>query len=155
MLTGVWTGNFPILIQCLDLISCFPQNIGLSKYSPNSTNLKTQVIHNNMFSSLWHCGVMVITTVQHSTKTKPRFWAGSNTGLNLLVVCNGENLSQCFQLDIRVGKASTVLEKQFFVIMLFSWKDKQRNQEHIYFSIQIISSASFNANTVNGDVWKK
>ena len=63
-------------------------------------------------------GVVVITTTQlHSTKLELRFCACSNPAHSVLDICNGENLWQLSQLDIRLNTShqSTIAQKRFII----------------------------------------
>ena len=67
-----------------------------------------------------HRGVVVITTAQfHSIKPEVRFCAGSNPACGMLEICDGDDLWQWYQLEIRLNAfyRSTILQKQFIIIM--------------------------------------
>ena len=66
------------------------------------------------------CGVVVITTAQlHSTKPELRFCTGSNSARGVSEICNGEDLWQWSQLEIRLNsfRQSTIPQKQFIIII--------------------------------------
>ena len=50
----------------------------------------------NISTTLWHCGVVVITTAQlHSTKPELRFCTDSNPACGVSEIWDGKNLWQC------------------------------------------------------------
>ena len=62
---------------------------------------------------------MVITTAQlYLTKPELRFCAGSNPDRSVSEICNGEDLGQWSQLEIRPNafRRSTISQKQFIII---------------------------------------
>ena len=72
-------------------------------------------------TSLWLCGVVVITTAQfHSTKSELSFCTGSNLACGVLQVHDGEDLWQWSQLEIRLNAffQSTIPQKQFIIIII-------------------------------------
>ena len=71
---------------------------------------------NKQITYLWHHGVVVITTAKlHSTKPELRFCAGSNPACDVLKICDGEDLWQWSQLEIRLNAFHrlTIPQKQF------------------------------------------
>ena len=66
-------------------------------------------------------GVVVISTAQlHSTKLELRFCAGSNPARGVSEICDGENLWQWSQLEIRLNafRRSTIPQKQIIIIII-------------------------------------
>ena len=79
--------------------------------------------HLRISLALWHCGVVIITTVQlHSTKPELRFCTGSNPTHDKLEICNAEDLWQQPRLEIRLNTFcwSTIPQKQF-IIIIYWW----------------------------------
>ena len=63
-------------------------------------------------------GVVIFTVAQlHSTKPKLRFCAGSNPAHGMSKICDGEDLGQWSQLEIRLNTfcQSTIQQKQFII----------------------------------------
>ena len=63
-------------------------------------------------------GVVIFTVAQlHSTKPKLRFCAGSNPVRGMSKICDGEDLGQWSQLEIRLNTfcQSTIQQKQFII----------------------------------------
>ena len=77
--------------------------------------LTPKVIFSVFFSSNpWPCSVVIITTAKlHLTKPELRFCAGSYLTCSITEICNGENLSQFSQLEIRLKafRRSTISQK--------------------------------------------
>ena len=66
-------------------------------------------------------GVVVITTARlHSTKPELRFCAGSNPGVSVSEIRDGEDLGQWSRLEIRVNafRRSTIQPKQTIIIII-------------------------------------
>ena len=66
-----------------------------------------------------HHGLVVITTAQlHSIKPKIRFCVGSNPACGVSQICNGEDLWQWSQLEIRLNTFhwSTITQKQSYFL---------------------------------------
>ena len=71
--------------------------------------------------SLWRCGVVISTTAQlYSTKPELRFCAGSNPACGMSEICDGEDLWQWSQLEIRLNTfhRSAIPQKQFIIFII-------------------------------------
>ena len=64
---------------------------------------------------------MVITTAQlHSTKPEFKFWAGSSPARGVSGICDGEDLWQWSQLEIKINafRWSAIPQKHFIIIII-------------------------------------
>ena len=75
------------------------------------------------FDTKWHRGVVVINTPQlHSTKPKPRFYAGSKPARGVSEIWDDEDLCQWFRLEkwLNAFRLSTIPQKQFIIFIIIN-----------------------------------
>ena len=98
----------------------------------------------NLQINLWRSDVVVTTTAQlHSTKSELKFWGGSNPARGMSDICDGEDLWQWSQLEIRsnVFRRTTIPQKQFIIIIIIIecteistyWRSLSRTNKTILF----------------------
>ena len=80
--------------------------------------IRSKIIKILFVLALWRRGVVVITTAQlHPSKPGLRFRTDSNSTRGVSEICDGEDLCQWSQLEIRLHafRRSTIPQKQFII----------------------------------------
>ena len=101
--------NIFLLVFSFNGVSLIDLVLGLDGSCASPLVFKLLILSFSFFlvriSKHWLCGfrsIVIITAAQINLKHKLRFCAGSNPAPGLLRICNGENLWQWSQLEIRL-----------------------------------------------------